>query len=95
MEVMVTAKFRGEMPYEMHGLEIKLNDEDLENYPELITLQDRIDKAIAIGSKKCIAFGLVHEALTIEQAKNKAALVTQVFVHGRAKVSSDIKPKID
>jgi len=93
VKVIVTAKFRGEMPYEMWGLDTEFNDADLIELGT--TLPERIDKAVALGTKKGIAFGLAHQALTMEQAKNKAAMVTQIFVNKGSLYQKEHKGQIE
>ena len=81
MEVVVSGKYHGQAPYEMHSIDIKLTDEDFcrqsgqaesqfEDYVSL-TLEQRIDLATEIAGIRCVLFGVKKGCLTKEEAKKQ------------------------
>lgn len=81
MEVVVSGKYHGEAPYEMHSIDIKLTEDDFyphkgsskSQFPDIasMTLEQRIDLATEIAGIRCVLFGVKVGALAKEEAKKQ------------------------
>lgn len=71
MKVIVSAKYRGDQPYEMHSVDIHIGDEDLDEAHRQLPLVQRIDYATDVAAIRAIRFGRKKGALDKDEARRQ------------------------